>query len=74
MTSTARSKMALPAEGEVKAAVQGQRALAAYLATQFEIQHIQIFDDQKQAHRVELPTSPCACWWTSWPNWLWATP
>ena len=57
MTVTAQSKMTLPAEGEVKAAVQGQRALAAYLATQFETQHIQIFDDQKQAHQVELPTS-----------------
>ena len=45
------------AAGEVKAAVQGQRALAAYLATQFETQHIQIFDDHKQAHQVELPTS-----------------
>ena len=43
-TATAQSKMTLPAAGEVKAAVQGQRALAAYLATQFETQHIQIFD------------------------------
>jgi len=41
----------------VKAAVQGQRAFAAYLATQFETQHIQIFDDHQQAHQVELPTS-----------------
>ena len=56
-TATAQSKMTLPAAGEVKAAVQGQRALAAYLATQFETQHIQIFDDHKQAHQVELPTS-----------------
>ena len=55
-TATAQSKMTLPAAGEVKAAVQG-RALAAYLATQFETQHIQIFDDHKQAHQVELPTS-----------------
>ena len=54
MVTTAQSKMTMPAEGEVRAAVQGQRALAAYLATQFETQHIQIFDDQKQ---VELPTS-----------------
>ncbi|EIU3163228.1 helix-turn-helix domain-containing protein [Pseudomonas aeruginosa] len=56
-TATAQAKMTLPAAGEVKAAVQGQRALAAYLATQFETQHIQIFDDHKQAHQVELPTS-----------------
>ena len=57
MPTTAQSKIALPAAGEIKAAVQGQRALAAYLATQFETQHIQIFDDRKQAHQVELPTS-----------------
>jgi excisionase family DNA binding protein len=41
----------------VQAAVQGQRALAAYLVTQFETQRIQIFDDKNQAHPVELPTS-----------------
>lgn len=57
MTATALSKMTLPVEREVQAAVQGQRALAAYLATQFEIQRIQIFDDKNQAHQVELPTS-----------------
>ena len=47
----------LPVEREIKAAIEGQRALAAYLATQFETQHIQIFDEQNEAHRVELPTS-----------------
>jgi excisionase family DNA binding protein len=47
----------LPVEREVEAAVHGQRALAAYLATQFETQRIQIFDDKNQAHLVELPTS-----------------
>ncbi|MDP1699289.1 MAG: helix-turn-helix domain-containing protein [Xanthomonadaceae bacterium] len=57
MTATILSKMTLPVEREVQAAVQGQRALAAYLATQFEIQRIQIFDDKNQAHQVELPTS-----------------
>jgi excisionase family DNA binding protein len=57
MTAIALSKMSLPAEREVQAAVQGQRALAAYLATQFDTQHIQIFDDKNQAHQVELPTS-----------------
>lgn len=57
MTTTALSKMTLPVEREVQAAVQGQRALAAYLATQFETQRIQIFDDRNQAHQVELPTS-----------------
>lgn len=57
MTAPSLSKMALPAEREVQAAVQGQRALAAFLATQLETQHIQIFDDKNKAHRVELPTS-----------------
>lgn len=57
MTITNQPKISLPAAGEVKAAVQGQRAMAAYLATQFETQHIQIFDDHNQAHQVELPTS-----------------
>lgn len=57
MTATVRSRITLPAVGEMKAALQGQRALAAYLATQFETQNIQIFDDRKQAHQVELPTS-----------------
>ena len=57
MPTTAQPKMTLPGEGEVKAAVQGQRALAAYLATQSETQYIQIFDDQNKAHQVELPTS-----------------
>jgi excisionase family DNA binding protein len=57
MTTITQTKMTLPAEREVRAAVQGQRALAAYLATRFETQHIQIFDDRNQAHQVELPTS-----------------
>ena len=57
MTATALTKMALPVEREVQAAAQGQRALAAFLATRFETQHIQIFDDKNQAHQVELPTS-----------------
>jgi excisionase family DNA binding protein len=57
MTDPTLSKMSLPVEREVLAAVQGQRALAAYLATQFDTQRIQIFDDKNQAHQVELPTS-----------------
>jgi hypothetical protein len=58
MASFPLSKIILPPmEREVQAAVQGQRALVAYLATQFETQRIQIFDDQKQEHSVELPTS-----------------
>ncbi|NYT76290.1 helix-turn-helix domain-containing protein [Alcaligenaceae bacterium] len=57
MSNTPLFKMTLPVECERKAAVQGQRALAAYLATKFETQSIQIFDDQNRAHQVELPTS-----------------
>ena len=55
--TSAHPKMVLPAEREVLAAVQGQRTLAAYLATRVETQCIQIFDDKNQAHQVELPTS-----------------
>lgn len=55
--ANASSEMMLPVEREVQAAVQGQRALAAYLATRVETQRIQIFDDKNQAHQVELPTS-----------------
>ncbi len=47
----------LPVEREVAVAVESQRALAAYLSTQFETQSIQIFDARNQAHLVELPTS-----------------
>lgn len=57
MNTSTLARMTLPAEREVKAAVQSQRALAAYLSTQFETQRIQIFDDKDQAHQVELPTS-----------------
>jgi excisionase family DNA binding protein len=57
MTPNTLTEMTLPVEREVQAAVQGQRALAAYLATEFDIQRIQIFDDKNQAHVVELPTS-----------------
>jgi excisionase family DNA binding protein len=49
--------VSLPVEREVQVAMEGQRALAAFLATRLETQQIQIFDDRNQAHRVELPTS-----------------
>ena len=57
MTKAASSDVTLPTEKEVEVAVQGQRALAAFLATGFETQRIQIFDEKNQAHQVELPTS-----------------
>lgn len=57
MSTVALSNVSLPVEREVQAAVEGQRALAAFLATRLETQQIQIFDDNNQPHRVELPTS-----------------
>lgn len=57
MSTTDLSRTTLPLEREVKAAAQGQRALAAFLAAQGEIQSIQIFDDKNEAHLVELPSS-----------------
>jgi excisionase family DNA binding protein len=57
MTMSAQSQMTLPAEQEVQLAMQGQRALAACLATRMETQHIRILDDHNQPHEVELPTS-----------------
>lgn len=57
MPTKTQSKISLPVEGEIRAAEQAQRALAAYLATQFETQRIQIFDNKNQPHPVDLPTS-----------------
>ena len=57
MSTVHPTKVVLPVEREVQAATRGQRDLAAYLATNFETQRIQIFDDRNQAHQVELPTS-----------------
>ena len=57
MTTKTLTKTSLPAKREVQAAVQGQRALTAFMATRHKTQHIQIFDDKNQAHQVELPTS-----------------
>jgi excisionase family DNA binding protein len=57
MAQTSTPETTLPVEREVAAAVESQRALAAYLSTQFETQRIQIFDEKNQAHQVELPTS-----------------
>jgi excisionase family DNA binding protein len=57
MTRTARVDITFPKESEVRAAVQGQRELTAYLATNFDTQRIQILDDRNVAHQIELPTS-----------------
>ena len=57
MSSIADINVELPLEREVKAALQGQRALAAYISTRAKTQRIQIFDSDNKAHELELPTS-----------------
>lgn len=57
MNPSTALEMPLPVEREVAAAVESQRALAAYLSTRLETQRIQIFDEENHAHAVELPTS-----------------
>ena len=57
MSAKVNFTLELPVEREVEAAVQGQRALAAYLSAQSDTQRIQIFDANNQAHQVDLPTS-----------------
>lgn len=57
MNTAPSSEIAVPKNREIQAAIQGRQALDAYLATRLETQHIQIFDEQQQAHKVELPTS-----------------
>lgn len=51
------TKTTLPLKREVDAAVMGQRTLAAVLATKFDTQRIQIYDDKNVAHQIELPTT-----------------
>lgn len=57
MTTSAASKITLPADREIQAAIEGQRTLAAYLSTRADTQRIQIIDDQSHTHQLELPTS-----------------
>lgn len=57
MNTAIAGKTTLPAAHEIQAAQLGQRILAAYLANRPETQRVQIFDDNNQAHQVELPTS-----------------
>lgn len=57
MSSIVDINIELPLEREVNAALQGQRALAAFISTRAETQRIQIFDSDNKAHQVELPTS-----------------
>jgi excisionase family DNA binding protein len=57
MSASAPLPTTLPAEQEALLAEQGQRTLAACLASRLQTQHIQILDEQNQPHQVELPTS-----------------
>ena len=57
MSSITDISIDLPQEREVNAALQGQRALAAFISTRADTQRIQIFDADNKAHQVELPTS-----------------
>ena len=57
MINTALSDVTLPGKKEVEAATHGQRALAKFLDTAPRTQHIQVFDEQAQAHQIEVPTS-----------------
>lgn len=57
MTRTLNSNINLPDPDEVRVAIESQRELAAYLATGFETQRIQIVDSDDQAHPIRLPSS-----------------
>lgn len=57
MSPVISSSITLPMEREKQVAIEGQRTLTAYLATQIDTQRIQIFDERNDAHTVELPTS-----------------
>lgn len=57
MSTTVDFTLELPAAAEVQAALQGQRVLAAHLATAQPTQSIQILDSEGQPHQVELPTT-----------------
>lgn len=57
MKQSHKSSMVLPADREMKAAIESQRTLSIHLSTELETQRIQIFDQQNQAHPVELPTT-----------------
>lgn len=55
--NAALPKVKLPVEREMQAAVLGQRALAALLTTHLDTVRIEIYDEQNQAHQVELPAA-----------------
>lgn len=57
MKNSILDSLSLPAQGEIEAAVRGQRELAAYLSTKMETQKISIQDAGNNIHQIELPTS-----------------
>jgi excisionase family DNA binding protein len=57
MTTKVDTRVTLPVEHEVQAAMRGRRDLAAYLSTHIDTQRIQILDEKNEAHQIELPTS-----------------
>lgn len=57
MNRATHTDLTLPGKAEIRAASHAQRELAAHLATNLDIQRIQISDAQNQAHQIELPTS-----------------
>lgn len=57
MTQTIHPVISLPDDNEIRTAIRSQRELAAYLATGFETQRIQILDASDRAHPIDLPTS-----------------
>ena len=57
MTNSILESLSLPAQGEIEAAVRGQRELAAYLSTKMETQKISIQDADNNTRQIELPTS-----------------
>lgn len=50
------TQVTLPAEREVRAAVEGQRTLAAFLSAKTDTQQIQIVGEDQSTHVIELPT------------------
>ena len=57
MKNSILDSLSLPAQGEIEAAVRGQRELAAYLSTKMETQKISIQDADDNTRQIELPTS-----------------
>lgn len=57
MNAELNAKILLPTAQAVALATQSQRQLAAYLSRDFDVQKIQVTDQNEQNHVVELPTS-----------------